>query len=282
LTGPSSRESIALVSSTVDHYTGSGPVAAVVSALEAAGLGSGPLTLEDVAPISEFHTAGRAATLALADAAGLREGMRVLDAGGGVAGPAMVLASLYGCTVTSLDLTPEFCRLGELLVERTGHAERVTVVEGNALSPPFGDASFDAVWTQHAQMNIEDKPRLYRELRRVVVDGGTLAFWDVVAGDGTPIHLPVPWASDSSQSFLAGFDELREIVRAQGFEERLAEDGTEEAFAFVKMMEERFAAGPPPLGMHLLVPNAPAKFESYDKNLREGKIRLLRGVYTAV
>jgi MPBQ/MSBQ methyltransferase len=272
---------MAAMSATVDHYTGSGPYSTVVAALEANGLGSGRLSLEDIAPITEFHTAGRPATLTLAAAAGLKEGMRVLDVGAGVGGPAIVLALLYGCTVTALDLTPEFCRLAELFVERTGVGDRVTVVEGNALAPPFADASFDAVWTQHVQMNVEDKPRLYQELRRLLVHGGTLAFWDVVAGDGSPIQFPVPWASEQGQSFLADPDELRELIKSAGFEEQLAEDGTEEALAFTAMMEERFAQGPPPLGMHLIVPNAPAKFESYGRNLREGKIRLLRAVYTA-
>lgn len=270
------------MSATIEHYSGSGPVASALAALEAAGFGSGPLTLDEVGALAEFHTAGRAATLTLADAAGLAEGMRVLDAGAGAGGPALVLAAHYGCTVTALDLTPEFCRLAEIFAERTGLADRVTVVEGNVLSTPFPDASFDAAWSQHVQMNIEDKARLYRELRRVLVDGGTFALWDIVAGDGTPIHIPVPWASDPSQSFLAGFDELRETVRGAGFEERVAEDGTGEAIAFVELMGERMKDGPPPLGVHVLVSDWQTKFGNFGQNLAEGKIRLIRGVYTAV
>jgi MPBQ/MSBQ methyltransferase len=271
------------MSAIAEHYTGAGVVGAVTEALEREGLGSGPLTLDDVGPIAEFHTGGRGATLALADAAGLRGGMRVLDAGSGVGGPALVLAEQYGCTVTGVDLTPEFCRLAELFAERTGLSDRVTVREGNVLDLPFEDASFDVVWTMHVQMNVEDKPRLYRELRRVLVPGGTLACWDIVGGENRePLTFPVPWASEPEHSFVAGYDELRDHVRAAGFEERLAEDGTDEALAFVAMMEERFAEGPPPLALHLIVPNAPAKFAGFSENLRAGKLRLLRGVYTAV
>ena len=29
---------------------------------------------------------------------------------------------------------------------------------------------FDGVWTQHSSMNIEDKPRLYAEIRRMLRD----------------------------------------------------------------------------------------------------------------
>ena len=42
------------------------------------------------------------------------------------------------------------------------------------------------------------------------------------------------------------------------------------------------ADGPPPLGVQLLIENWQAKFESFGKNVHEGKVRLLRGVYTAV
>ena len=269
------------MSTTVGHYAAAGPVEAVLAALEAQGL-TGPLTLDDIEPVAEFHTAGRAATLELADAAGLGEVMRVVDVGAGVGGPALVLARLYGCRVTALDLTPEFCELAEILASRAGLGDRVRVVQGDALALPFPDASFDAVWTQHVQMNIADKAGLYRGARRVLVPGGTLAFWDIVAGDGRPVSFPVPWASDASQSHLAGFDELRETVRAAGFEERFVEDGTEEALAFTATMRERLKDGPPPLGVHLIVANLEEKFENYGRALEEGRIRLIRGVYAAV
>jgi SAM-dependent methyltransferase len=256
-------------------------VESVLAALEQQGL-TGPLTLDDIALVAEFHTAGRAATLTLADAAGLKEEMRVLDVGAGPGGPALVLASLYGCRVTAYDLTPEFCELAQILASRTGLAERVTVVQGDALALPFADASFDAAWSQHAQMNIADKPSLYRGIRRVLVGGGTLALWDIVAGDGGPVHVPVPWASEPSQSHLAGFDELRETVRAAGFEERFAEDGTEEALAFMALMRERTKDGMPPVGMQLIVANIEEKMRNFTRNLEEGRVRLIRGVYTAV
>jgi SAM-dependent methyltransferase len=272
------------VSTTVEHYTGSesGPVERVLAALEQEGLG-GELTVDDIGPLADFHTAGRAATFALADAARLREGMRVLDVGAGVGGPALVLAAQYGCTVTALDLTPDFCRLARILAERTGLADRVTVVEGDALALPFEDASFDAAWTHHVQMNIADKPALYRGIRRVLRPGGTFAFWEIVSADGSAIHFPVPWASEPSQSFLAGYDEVRELVRAAGFEEVLAEDGTEEAHAFVALIKQEAADGaPPPLGLHLIIPDVAARVAGVTRNFDEGKLRVIRGVYRAV
>src|SRR5690606_22893083 len=95
------------------------------------------LTVEDLAPATEFHSRGTAATLELAEHAGITADMHVLDVGGGLGGPARTLASQYGCQVTVLDLTADFCRIGEDLTARTGLQDRVTFQHGDALDMPF-------------------------------------------------------------------------------------------------------------------------------------------------
>jgi hypothetical protein len=99
-------------------------------------------------------------------------------------------------------------------------------VHADALSLPFASGAFDAVWSQHAQMNIADKKRLYSEARRVLKDGGRLAIWDVIAGPRQPIHFPVPWADTPDISFLAQSDELREILEDTRFSTRIWNDLT--------------------------------------------------------
>jgi ubiquinone/menaquinone biosynthesis C-methylase UbiE len=61
-------------------------------------------------------------------------------------------------------------------------ADRVSFACGNELAMPSPDGSFDAVWTQHASMNIPDKMHLYSELARVVCRGGRFAPFDALAG----------------------------------------------------------------------------------------------------
>jgi ubiquinone/menaquinone biosynthesis C-methylase UbiE len=47
---------------------------------------------------------------------------------------------------------------------------------------PFSDAAFDIVFSQHVQMNVADKARLYAEARRVLAAAGRLAIWGITAG----------------------------------------------------------------------------------------------------
>ena len=132
----------------------------------------------------------------------------MLDLGAGLAGPARLLAHDLGAEVVAVDLAAEYCEIAEWLNEATGLSDRITVIGADALDLPFGEVSFDVVWSQHAQMNVADKQRLYSEARRVLKDGGRLALWDALAEPVEPIHYPVPWADTPELSFLATGDEM--------------------------------------------------------------------------
>ena len=129
------------------HYSPANPTPALIAALATLEAGSGPLRLEDLAPLDQFHSGGLQATVTLAQRVNLQAGMRVLDVGGGVGGPARLIARDYGCRMTVLDLTEDYCQIGELLTQRTGQSDRVTFMHGSALQIPFPDHSFDIVWT---------------------------------------------------------------------------------------------------------------------------------------
>ena len=263
------------------HYTRANLAGAILSGLRAAGKDLESLTPLDLAPVDQFHTGGRDATLELARMAGLRPGERVLDVGGGLGGPARTLASELGCTVTVLDLTEEFCRVGERLTAMTGLADRVTFRHGNALDMPFDDASFEVVWTQHSSMNIEDKERLYAEVRRVLRPGGRLALHEVMAGPVQPVHFPAPWASDPSISFLRPPDEVRALLAGLGFREIAWVDATIQAVEFIRRLRATTQPGavPPPLGLHLIIPNAAERVGSQMRNLEEERVRIIAAVF---
>src|SRR5690606_9525799 len=74
-------------------------------------------------------------------------------------------------------------------------------VVGSALDLPFADESFDLVTLIHVGMNLPDKPRLFAEVARVLVPGGSFAVYDVMRFGAHPA-FPLPWASDPASSFL--------------------------------------------------------------------------------
>src|SRR5690348_10502001 len=70
---------------------------------------NGLLEPHQLAPFDQFHVGGEAATLALAELAGIDATSRILDVGGGFGGPARTLAATYGCSIVVLDLTAAYC-----------------------------------------------------------------------------------------------------------------------------------------------------------------------------
>lgn len=265
------------VNETIEaHYARSDLGSAILAALEKSGKDLDRLTPEDLAPVDEFHIRGRAATLELAKAARLDSSRHVLDVGSGIGGTSRCLAREFGCRVTGIDLTEEYCRTAAMLSARIGLEHLVDYRQGDATNLPFADASFDVVWTEHAAMNIPDKLRLYREMHRVLEPGGTLAIHDVLAGPSGAVLFPVPWARTPESSFLVTPDELRKLLDEAGFTVTDWSDTTEQARDwFVAVAERIRKEGLPPLGFHLLLgPDFQVMAQNQRRNLEEGRIVL--------
>ena len=193
---------------------------AILDALAASGKNLDALTVDDLAPLDQFHGGGKTATERLARLAELSPGTRVFDVGGGLGGPARTLAAQFGCQVTLVDPTQSYLQASQLLTERLGLADRLTHRLGSALDLPVDDGSFDVVWTQNSGMQIEDKARLYAEFHRVLRPGGRLAIQEPMAGPVQPLIYPLMWSPDPSGSFLRTPDEMLAIIEAAGFRMR--------------------------------------------------------------
>jgi SAM-dependent methyltransferase len=246
-------------------------------ALAEAGKQTHALQASDLAMLEDFHSLGRLATAALIDLAQISASDRVLDAGTGIGGSARLIAAERGARVTAVDLTPEYCEVARWLNDAVGLGDMIEVRTADVTELPFDAASFNVVLSQHVQMNIADKRRLYAEARRVLVPGGRLALWDVTAGSGGPLRLPVPWATSPEQSHLVTPERLAELLREAGFATAHWNDLTEPA---EKAMREFLAREQPPLGLHVFVPDFPAKAANLVRNLAEDRARLIQAVLT--
>jgi SAM-dependent methyltransferase len=264
-----------------EHYGRASLTAKILAALRAAGKDPDALNVEDLAPVDQFHTHGKKATLDLARRAGITAGMRVLDVGGGLGGPARTLASAFGCTVEVLDVTERYCRAGEMLTVRTGLSDLVSFRHGSALEMPYPDAAFDVVWTQHSSMNIAEKERLYQEIHRVLRPGGRLALHEILAGPTSPIYFPVPWAREPSISHLQPPETIRALITTTGFTELAWVDETASATQWFQQRSPTTPPeGPPPLGLHLLLgSDFTDMFRNQVRNLEERRISIVQAVF---
>ncbi len=270
-----------------DHYGVANLGDELLGALEAAGKDIDALTRDDIASFDEFHIRGLEATREVARLAGIEADSHVLDVGCGVGGPARTLAAEFGCDVVGIDLVEEYCRAAALFTDRVGLDDRVRFHQGNAVDLPFEDEQFDVVWFEHTLMNVEAKGRVFEEAGRVLEPGGTLALYEICAGPGGEPVFPVPWAADSSLSYLETPERQRVTILDRGFEEVAWRDVTEPSLEWfrdvVESMESRPADAPPPLGLNLLMgAETPIKAKNVVRNLEEERIAVVQGVFERV
>jgi SAM-dependent methyltransferase len=101
----------------------------------------------------------------LAAAMGLTAGIRLLDSGAGVGGPAEYVARSVAASPVLTEPMPGACRAALNLF-----GNPVVVADGSAL--PFGDDAFDGAWSLGVLCTLEDKRAYLSELARVVGAGG--------------------------------------------------------------------------------------------------------------
>ena len=262
------------------HYGFGGIMEKIEAALDLAGKDVGSLSVDDLAPIDEFHTRGRESTLEVAELANVQASDLVLDVGCGLGGTARHLAEIYNCHVTGIDLTDEYIAAGKKLTDLVGLSDRVELYQGSALELPFEDNRFDIAWTEHVQMNIADKHQFYSEIARVLKPGGRFVFHDVFRGSGDSPFYPLPWAEQESFSFLATEEEARAAIGQAGLAIDQWNVKVQESLEFFKIVITKIEAdGPPPLGIHLLMGNnAKDKLQNYIRNLSGDRTSVAMGM----
>jgi ubiquinone/menaquinone biosynthesis C-methylase UbiE len=257
----------------------------IVEQLRGVGLLEGQsLSPRDLAALDQFHVGGLEASDALARLCSVSSAMHVLDVGSGLGGPSRFLAATYGCHVTGIDVTESYCRIASLLAERMGLDHLVDYRSGDALHLPFADQTFDAVWTQHASMNIADKAEFYAEIARVVKVGARLAVHDVVQSIGGPILFPVPWARSAALSHLLTLEETREAIVRSGFSVLVWNDVSEAAADWLsKAGAKRDPTDVPRLGLHLVLGQEfPEMAANLNRNLVEHRCGVVQAVFERI
>lgn len=256
------------------HYSRGALLEAIRSGVRQLEMTPGTVSVEDLAPVDEFHIGGRAATEIFLDQLDLHPGDHVLDIGCGLGGASRFAADRYGCQVTGIDLTGDYVRTGQVLTEWVGLDDLISLDRGDATAMPYASDTFDKAFMLHVGMNIENKELLALELFRVLRPGGRLGVYDVMrTGDGG-LRYPVPWATTSAESLVSSPATYRGTLEAAGFRVVSEADRSEFALGFFEQLRATGNdGGSSPLGLHLLMgDSAGEKVSNMIENVSEGRV----------
>ena len=237
------------------HYLHGDLLQAIQSSITKLGKTVDNLTIEDLAPVDEFHIGGRLATENLLDQLGFSAEHSILDVGCGLGGAARFVANKYNNQVTGIDLTEEYIETGKSLCAWVNLDKKVSLQQGSATAMPFQDGSFDGGYMLHVGMNIEDKELLFKEIFRVLRQGSSFGVYDVMLINEGDLAYPVPWATEESTSSLATPGQYKQAMNDAGFEVSKENNRRDFALDFFRKLREKTEAsgGPPPLGLHTLM-----------------------------
>jgi ubiquinone/menaquinone biosynthesis C-methylase UbiE len=155
-----------------------------------------------------------------AEMAALAPGERVLDAGCGVGGTGLWLASRHGVTVHGVNVQPAHLREARARASAQADGRRLTFSAQDFTAMALADAAFDVVWALESLCHAADKAGFVREACRVLRPGGRLMVADFFAArDGLPRSTAA-----RMQSWTSGWA-LPHLATVSGFRTSLAEHG---------------------------------------------------------
>ena len=243
-----------------EHYLHGDLLKAIQAAIPRLGKTLDSITIEDLAPVDEFHIGGRQATEHFVGQLNISEQDHILDVGCGLGGASRYVANRYNNHVTGIDLTEEYIETGNALCAWVKLDQHISLHQGSALSMPFQDETFDGAYMMHVGMNIDDKARLFNEIYRVLRPGACFGVYDVMRDKHGELTYPVPWATEKSTSNLAAPDQYKHALENAGFVVSKENNRREFAVDFFKRLAEKVAAdgGLPALGLHTLMQQSTA------------------------
>ena len=100
---------------------------------------------------------------------------RVLDVACGKAGPALVLAAEFGCSILGVERSEDFVAAGRARIAKAGLGDRIEIVEGDASAYPLEDDAWDAALCLGASFVYHDLEGTLAALAPAVRSGGFVA-----------------------------------------------------------------------------------------------------------
>ncbi|KAG9248759.1 S-adenosyl-L-methionine-dependent methyltransferase [Calycina marina] len=160
----------------------------------------------------------------------IRPGMKVLDVGCGVGGPAREIAIFTGAHVTGVSINDMHVERSNLYNKEANLEDQVEMVKGNFNALPFKDEAFHAAYATEALCCAEDAVEAYKGVFRVLKPGGRLGILDWVItplyDDLNPNHRRIRSKIERGGAvpFLTTAEMHKKALEEAGFEMVLDED----------------------------------------------------------
>ncbi|KAI4597613.1 Delta(24)-sterol C-methyltransferase [Pestalotiopsis sp. 9143b] len=119
----------------------------------------------------------------LAHSIGIQSGMKVLDVGCGVGGPAREMVKFTGCHVTGLNINEYQVQRATNYAAKEGLSHKLKFIQGDFMNIPFSDNTFDAVYAIEATVHAPSLQGVYSEIFRVLKPGGTFGVYEWLMTD---------------------------------------------------------------------------------------------------
>ncbi|MDQ4105027.1 MAG: methyltransferase domain-containing protein [Actinomycetota bacterium] len=166
----------------------------------------------------------------LADRVQIQPGERVLDAGCGVGGSSLWLATERNAEVVGITLAARQVAMARGNADRRGLADRVHFEVADFTATSFPDASFDIVWAVESMCHASRKAAFYQEASRLLRPGGRVVVADFVRAarplDATGERLLHEWLTGWAVPDIDTPGEHLEHLAAAGFAEPRLDDVT--------------------------------------------------------
>lgn len=130
---------------------------------------------------------------------------RLLDAATGTGDIAICAGATHpGISITGLDFAWNMLKAGRRKISRKGHSQKIVLVQGDAMSLPFSNNTFDVVSIAFGIRNIPDREAAVKEMIRVLVPGGRVMVLEMTFARHSFFRKAIRFYLNRILPFIAG------------------------------------------------------------------------------